>query len=74
MLLLPRQVKVLLRRSDDFEQSRILCGVAGYVTCPRAECAASRALPQPVSHWRALSRQMSDNVHFGFGNKPTMSR
>ncbi len=56
--------EVLLRHSDDFEQSRILFAGDLQDDLPaRFECAASRATQQ-FHHWQALSRQMGDNVRF----------
>lgn len=66
--------EVLLRHSDDFEQSRILFAGDLQDDLPaRFECAASRAYTQQFHHWRALSRQMSDNVRFNWSRKPAMS-
>ncbi|MGT1694722.1 16S rRNA (guanine(1207)-N(2))-methyltransferase RsmC [Salmonella enterica subsp. enterica serovar Winslow] len=57
--------EVLLRHSDDFEQSRILFAGDLQDNLPaRFECAASRAHTQQFHHWQALSRQMGDNVRF----------
>ncbi|EBJ5036305.1 16S rRNA (guanine(1207)-N(2))-methyltransferase RsmC [Salmonella enterica] len=57
--------EVLLRHSDDFEQSRILFAGDLQDDLPaRFECAASRAYTQQFHHWQALSRQMGDNVRF----------
>ncbi|EIC5301400.1 16S rRNA (guanine(1207)-N(2))-methyltransferase RsmC [Salmonella enterica subsp. enterica serovar Javiana] len=57
--------EVLLRHSDDFEQSRILFAGDLQDDLPaRFECAASRAHTQQFHHWQALSRQMGDNVRF----------
>ncbi|MER3249231.1 16S rRNA (guanine(1207)-N(2))-methyltransferase RsmC [Salmonella enterica] len=57
--------EVLLRHSDDFEQSRILFAGDLQDDLPaRFECAANRAYTQQFHHWQALSRQMGDNVRF----------
>ncbi len=57
--------EVLLRHSDDFEQSRILFAGDLQDDLPaRFECAASRAHTQQFHHWQALSRQMGENVRF----------
>ncbi|EJM7470850.1 16S rRNA (guanine(1207)-N(2))-methyltransferase RsmC [Salmonella enterica subsp. enterica serovar Kentucky] len=57
--------EVLLRHSDDFEQSRILFAGDLQDDLPaRFECASSRAYTQQFHHWQALSRQMGDNVRF----------
>ncbi|EEC0254681.1 16S rRNA (guanine(1207)-N(2))-methyltransferase RsmC [Salmonella enterica subsp. enterica] len=57
--------EVLLRHSNDFEQSRILFAGDLQDDLPaRFECAASRAHTQQFHHWQALSRQMGDNVRF----------
>lgn len=57
--------EVLLRHSDDFEQSRILFAGDLQDDLPaRFECAASRVYTQQFHHWQALSRQMGDNVRF----------
>ncbi len=57
--------EVLLRPSDDFEQSRILFAGDLQDDLPaRFECAASRAHTQQFHHWQALSRQMGENVRF----------
>ncbi len=57
--------EVLLRHSDDFEQSRILFAGDLQDDLPaRFECAASRTYTQQFHHWQALSRQMGDNVRF----------
>ncbi|EAB5817086.1 TPA: 16S rRNA (guanine(1207)-N(2))-methyltransferase RsmC [Salmonella enterica subsp. enterica serovar Infantis] len=57
--------EVLLRHSDDFEQSRIIFAGDLQDDLPaRFECAASRAHTQQFHHWQALSRQMGDNVRF----------
>lgn len=57
--------EVLLRHSDDFEQSLILFAGDLQDDLPaRFECAASRAHTQQFHHWQALSRQMGDNVRF----------
>ncbi|EAO6762835.1 16S rRNA (guanine(1207)-N(2))-methyltransferase RsmC [Salmonella enterica] len=57
--------EVLLRHSDDFEQSRILFAGDLQDDLPaRFECAASRAHTQQFHHWQVLSHQMGDNVRF----------
>ncbi|ECG8513294.1 16S rRNA (guanine(1207)-N(2))-methyltransferase RsmC [Salmonella enterica subsp. salamae] len=57
--------EVLLRHSDDFEQSRILFAGDLQDDLPaRFECAANRAHTQQFHHWQVLSRQMGDNVRF----------
>lgn len=57
--------EVLLRHSDDFEQSRILFAGDLQDDLPaRFECAASRTHTQQFHHWQVLSRQMGDNVRF----------
>ncbi|MFP5903359.1 16S rRNA (guanine(1207)-N(2))-methyltransferase RsmC [Salmonella sp. 741265072_HSA] len=57
--------EVLLRHSDDFEQSRILFAGDLQDDLPaRFECAASRAHTQQFHHWQALSRQMGNNIRF----------
>ncbi|EDW6537633.1 16S rRNA (guanine(1207)-N(2))-methyltransferase RsmC [Salmonella enterica subsp. enterica] len=57
--------EVLLRHSDDFEQSRILFAGDLQDDLPaRFKCAASRAHTQQFHHWQALSRQMGENVRF----------
>ncbi|AID26843.1 16S rRNA (guanine(1207)-N(2))-methyltransferase RsmC [Salmonella bongori] len=57
--------EVLLRHSDDFEQSRILFAGDLQDDLPaRFECAASRAHTQQFHHWQVLSRQMGDNARF----------
>lgn len=57
--------EVLLRHSDDFEQSRILFAGDLQDDLPaRFECAASRVHTQQFHHWQVLSRQMGDNVRF----------
>ncbi|HAF2401221.1 TPA: 16S rRNA (guanine(1207)-N(2))-methyltransferase RsmC [Salmonella enterica] len=57
--------EVLLRHSDDFEQSRILFAGDLQDDLPALfECAASRAYTQQFHHWQALSRQMGENVRF----------
>ncbi|PVO26974.1 16S rRNA (guanine(1207)-N(2))-methyltransferase, partial [Salmonella enterica subsp. enterica serovar Typhimurium] len=48
--------EVLLRHSDDFEQSRILFAGDLQDDLPaRFECAASRAHTQQFHHWQVLS-------------------
>ncbi|MGK0704368.1 16S rRNA (guanine(1207)-N(2))-methyltransferase RsmC [Yokenella regensburgei] len=57
--------EVLLRHSDDFEQSRILFAGDMQDTLPASfESAASRAHTQQFHHWQDLSRQMGDNVRY----------
>ena len=57
--------EVLLRHSDDFEQSRIFFAGDLQDDLPaRLETAASRAHTQQYHHWQVLSRQMNDNVRF----------
>ncbi|HCC1313434.1 TPA: 16S rRNA (guanine(1207)-N(2))-methyltransferase RsmC [Salmonella enterica subsp. enterica serovar Paratyphi C] len=57
--------EVLLRHSDDFEQSCILFAGDLQDDLPALfECAASRAHTQQFHHWQVLSRQMGDNVRF----------
>ncbi len=55
--------EVLLRHSDDFEQSRILFAGDLQDDLPaRLDTAASRAHTQQFHHWQVLSRQMGDNA------------
>ena len=57
--------EVLLRHSDDFEQSRILFAGDLQDDLPaHFESAASRAHTQQLHHWQVLNRQMGDNVRF----------
>ena len=57
--------EVLLRHSDDFEQSRILFAGDLQDDLPaRLDTAFSRAHTQQYHHWQVLSRQMGDNVRF----------
>lgn len=57
--------EVLLRHSDDFEESRILFAGDMQDDLPaRFECAASRAHTQQFHHWQVLSRQMEDRARF----------
>lgn len=57
--------EVLLRHSDDFEQSRILFAGDLQDDLPaRLDTAASRAHTQQFHHWQVLSRQMGDNARF----------
>ena len=57
--------EVLLRHSDDFEQSRILFAGDLQDDLPaRLDPAASRAHTQQFHHWQVLSRQMGDNARF----------
>ena len=51
--------EVLLRHSDDFEESRILFAGDMQDDLPaRFDCAESRAHTQYYHHWQVLSRQM----------------
>ncbi len=62
---LPPASEVLLRHSDDFEQSRILFAGDLQDDLPaRLDTAASRAHTQQFHHWQVLSRQMGDNARF----------
>jgi len=57
--------EVLLRHSDDFEESRILFAGDMQDDLPaRLESAASRAHTQQFHHWQVLSRQMEDRARF----------
>ena len=57
--------EVLLRHSDDFEQSRILFAGDLQDDLPaRLDTAASRAHTQQFHHGQVLSRQMGDNARF----------
>ena len=57
--------EVLLRHSDDFEQSRILFAGDLQDDLPaRLDTAASRAHTQQFHHWQVLNRQMGDSVRF----------
>ncbi len=57
--------EVLLRHSDDFEQSRIIFAGDLQDDLPaRLETAASRAHTQQYHHWQVLDRQMGDRVRF----------
>ncbi len=57
--------EVLLRHSDDFEQSRILFAGDMQDDLPaRFECADSRAHTQQYHHWQVLSRQMGERVRY----------
>ncbi|SNY68737.1 16S rRNA (guanine(1207)-N(2))-methyltransferase RsmC [Enterobacter sp. CC120223-11] len=57
--------EVLLRHSDDFEQSRILFAGDMQDDLPaRLDTAFSRAHTQQFHHWQVLSRQMGENVRF----------
>gem|GEM_PF-4404342 len=57
--------EVLLRHSDDFEQSRILFAGDMQDDLPaRFECAESRAHTQQYHHWQLLSRQMGERVRY----------
>ncbi len=56
--------EVLLRHSDDFEQSRILFAGDLQDDLPaRLDTAASRAHTQQFHHWQVLSRQMGGITH-----------
>jgi 16S RNA G1207 methylase RsmC len=58
--------EVLLRHSDDFEQSRILFAGDLQDDLPaRLDTALSRAHTQQFHHWQALNSQMGDNVRYG---------
>ncbi len=57
--------EVLLRHSDDFEQSRIIFAGDLQDDLPaRLETAFSRAHTQMYHHWQVLDRQMGDRVRF----------
>ena len=57
--------EVLLRHSDDFEESRILFAGDMQDDLPaRFDCAESRAHTQYYHHWQVLSRQMDDRARF----------
>lgn len=57
--------EVLLRHSDDFEQSRILFAGDMQDDLPaRLTCTDSRAHTQQFHHWQVLSRQMEERVRF----------
>jgi len=57
--------EVLLRHSDDFEQSRILFAGDMQDDLPaRFDCAESRAHTQYYHHWQVLSRQMGERARF----------
>ena len=57
--------EVLLRHSDDFEESRILFAGDMQDDLPaRLETAASRAHTQQFHHWQVLNRQMEERVRF----------
>lgn len=58
--------EVLLRHSDDFEQSRILFAGDLQDDLPaRLDTAESRAWTQQFHQWQTLSRQMEDKAVFG---------
>ncbi|AKL13782.1 TPA: 16S rRNA (guanine(1207)-N(2))-methyltransferase RsmC [Kluyvera intermedia] len=58
--------EVLLRHSDDFEQSRILFAGDLQDDLPaRLELVESRAWTQQYHQWQTLSRQMGDKAVFG---------
>lgn len=55
--------EVLLRHSDDFEESRILFAGDMQDDLPaRFDCAESRAHTQYYHHWQVLSRQMGERA------------
>jgi 16S rRNA m(2)G 1207 methyltransferase (EC 2.1.1.52) len=57
--------EVLLRHSDDFEQSRILFAGDLQDDLPaRLDTALSRAHTQQFHHWQVLSQQMGENVRY----------
>jgi 16S rRNA (guanine1207-N2)-methyltransferase len=57
--------EVLLRHSDDFEQSRILFAGDLQDDLPaRLDTALSRVHTQQYHHWQVLSRQMGENARF----------
>lgn len=57
--------EVLLRHSDDFEQSRILFAGDLQDDLPaRLDTAFSRAHTQQFHHWQVLSQQMGENVRY----------
>ncbi|WP_318385803.1 16S rRNA (guanine(1207)-N(2))-methyltransferase RsmC [Enterobacter sp.] len=57
--------EVLLRHSDDFEESRILFAGDMQDDLPaRLETLASRAHTQQFHHWQTLSRQMDERARF----------
>ncbi|AGB79802.1 16S RNA G1207 methylase RsmC [Enterobacteriaceae bacterium strain FGI 57] len=57
--------EVLLRHSDDFEQSRILFAGDLQDDLPaRLDTALSRAHTQQFHHWQALAPQMGENVRY----------
>ena len=65
--------EVLLRHSDDFEESRILFAGDMQDDLPaRFDCAESRAHTQYYHHWQVLSRQMGERARFSLvpKNKP----
>ena len=58
--------EVLLRHSDDFEESRVLFAGDMQDDLPaRLDTAESRAHTQQFHHWQVLSRQMGENARFG---------
>ena len=66
--------EVLLRHSDDFEQSRILFAGDLQDDLPaRLDTAASRAHTQQFHHWQVLSRQMGDNARLLLAEEQTGS-
>ena len=57
--------EVLLRHSDDFEESRVLFAGDMQDDLPaRLETAESRAHSQQFHHWQTLSRQMGERARF----------
>ena len=57
--------EVLLRHSDDFEESRVLFAGDMQDDLPaRLDTAESRAHTQQFHHWQVLSRQLGDNARF----------
>src|SRR5690606_35116860 len=64
--------EVLLRHSDDFEQSRILFAGDMQDDLPaRFDCAESRAHTQYFHHWQVLSRQMGERARFSLVAEPS---
>ena len=64
--------EVLLRHSDDFEQSRILFAGDLQDDLPaRLDTAFSRAHTQQYHHWQVLSRQLGENVRFSLTAEAT---
>lgn len=57
--------EVLLRHSDDFEESRVLFAGDMQDDLPaRLDTAESRAHTQQFHHWQVLSRQLGENARF----------